>query len=322
MYGGRARLRTRVGDVTLNVSSRTPFFDGALKPQTSSRFGLVPPRAHSALPALGMAALFSVFLAGSDALANNVPEAFSEHHDGLEKRWEARRILITFDRSLSLLDHGPWAAKMAFGTWLAETSGLPELNFAEASGLSPTLKPDGINSVIWAPIPFEGHENDLAITIVFSDPKTQKIIESDIILNAKQPLAVLSDGDHPRETGVVSSCTAIEEQDRCGGRFDLVSVATHEVGHFFGLPENGADQQAVMFQCASPCEVHKRELSASDVLNIEQRYASSEVEHQPSAGCQLAPGETGRRGRTMAFAALLVILPPWRRRRCKRAAPG
>ena len=83
------------------------------------------------------------------------------------------------------------AIVQAFGAWLSASPHLPELNIEHGRGLKPRLDPDGVNAVVYAPIEFPGHEDDLAITIGFSDEETGEITEADIgylILDTDQSL--------------------------------------------------------------------------------------------------------------------------------------
>jgi len=229
------------------------------------------------------------------------------------QRWFRPEVAVVIDASVEEIGpNAKLAVQQAFGEWLATGSRLPALSFAEGRDIAPSLDPDGVNSVIYAPIEFEGHQDDLAITIGFSDDETGEITEADIIINARQPFATL---DVPFTPLRARSCNSEIEPSRCDHRYDLQNVLTHEVGHFYGLGEDEEDRTATMFSCTSPCETHKRHLGTTDVELISSIYATGYEENWASVGCSVAergvPAQTG----WAASLALLGLVALGRRRR-------
>lgn len=222
------------------------------------------------------------------------------------QRWFAEEVVVTLDDSLSKLGPEVEAAlQAAFDTWRASGARVPRVRFERGRGLRASLTPDGINSVLVAPIDFEGHETDLAITIGFSHPKSGEITEADIVVNARHVFSVLgedtlasydpSGARRPRPL----SCTGKDKEATCGQIYDLQNVLTHEVGHFWGLPEDYEDRSSTMYSCTSACETHKRRLSEADLLRVQRLYAS-----EPPAGCTAT---RMTRGPVQAGAALAVV---------------
>jgi hypothetical protein len=133
-------------------------------------------------------------------------------------------------------------------------------------------------------IDIEGHTNDLAITITFSDAESGEILESDIVVNANKSFADLAPDGAPE---AMTSCSARSDGSACKSTYDLASVLTHEVGHFFGLDEDTSTPSATMFGCTNQCETHKRDLSDDDQRAIRALYpeGSLESEEPRASGC-------------------------------------
>ncbi|HXS16971.1 MAG TPA: matrixin family metalloprotease [Polyangiaceae bacterium] len=241
------------------------------------------------------------------------------------QRWHQGEVRVVLDSSLQQL---PVAAlkliEDSFQTWNDTGATLPVVTFESGVGAKPSLEPDGKNTVLVAPITYAGHETDLAITIAFSHPKTGKISEADIIINQKYVFKTVSSVEAERSCRAFvldavpsdqESCTGSLASDACSESYDLLSVVTHEVGHFWGLGENYEDTRATMFSCTSACEVHKRDLNTVDVDEITARYDAASFEEP--AGCttaQIARGAAPTRYGTWLLCALLATTALARRR--------
>jgi len=124
--------------------------------------------------------------------------------DGKQVRWRKQATTIHIDASVDRI--GPRARdaiREAFGAWVESDAHLPQLTFDTAQGTSSEAKPDGKNTVVFAPITLKGHERDLAITLTYSDERTGDILESDIIINENFPFDLLD-----REPSVRSEASA------------------------------------------------------------------------------------------------------------------
>jgi hypothetical protein len=215
--------------------------------------------------------------------------ALKRTEDGELQRWAPGRVTVVLDPSLRRISpHAPERVIRSFGAWLGESPELPDVEFTHADEPRPGFRRDGKNTVSYAPITLDGHGRELGITVTYSDAKTGEILEADIVLNSAHRLAVLDDdveGPEPRP-----SCMG--EDERCAQGYDVESVVTHEVGHFFGLGEDFSARKATMFYCQSPCEVHKRSLEPSDVSPLEKLYANATVTTSQAPGCGKSGGSS------------------------------
>lgn len=231
--------------------------------------------------------------------------------------WKSQAITVTLDASLERLDHGAAeAAELAFAEWLGAAA-LPKLEFASAHHLSVTGERDGTNAVVAAPIVFPGHEDDLAVTLLFKDG-AGRIVEADIVLNTRRHLRVLEGA--PDSGATSSSCRAESENMTCGRIYDVQNVVTHEAGHFFGLPENPADTAATMFPCISRCETHKRSLGDSDRAAIASSYEATPATGTVQASaCSVDVGAGAPQSALAWWSALALTCVELGRRRRARA---
>lgn len=229
--------------------------------------------------------------AQNNANASNVPDETSARSE--PQSWRKSELIVILDDSLDQLPVGSDVLiEAVFQTWRDTGASLPNVSFERGHGAKPSLKPDGKSTVMLAPIDFEGHETDLAITIGFSSPVSGEISEADIVINRKHLFKVISELEVQESASGLLATAGPMEQESCTGSlisaacddsYDLENVLTHEVGHFFGLGENYDDTRATMFSCTSACEIHKRDLSNVDVAEITALY--DVALDQPQAGC-------------------------------------
>lgn len=256
---------------------------------------------------------------------------------GNPQHWGVGKVVVTIDDSVD--SAGPWARgaiQDAFGSWQSSGIHLPRLVFSASKGQKFVMQQDGVNSVIYGEIDIKGHRNDLAVTIAYSDPQTGEIVESDILINKKHPFAALDKLAEERASAIdddsrvvtVQGSTSVQRQascsgmvlGSCGSKFDLQSVLTHEVGHFYGLSEDFEDPYATMFECTSTCETHKRVLADDDVDAMTEIYpegAPSDPDTQNAAmapGCSAGPLRKARPS-GLGVTALLGALALFIRRR-------
>jgi hypothetical protein len=111
---------------------------------------------------------------------------------GAPERWEQGEITITLDASLDQLSPAAReSVQGAFGSWISSPAKLPRVTFDSRPHAPLLMEPDGENRVYYAPITVPGHENDLAITLAYSNTDTGEILEADIVVNSRHPFALL-----------------------------------------------------------------------------------------------------------------------------------
>lgn len=235
---------------------------------------------------------------------------YRQNKDGENLRWERKPLTIYLDDSLTRISpQAGDAVIQAFGQWAQSDPRLPALAFDTGSTTAIPAY-DGKSTISFGRINQPGHERDLAITVTYSDGNSGRIVEADIVVNNIYPVGVLTpktrgDGEHDsghdhdrdrdRDSGSRKTVGRDEAED-CRDRYDLQNVATHEVGHFFGLGEDMVEEQATMFRSTDQCETHKRVLSATDVTAVSTLYVAAEDPEEAAAGppaCSFAVGSSG-----------------------------
>jgi hypothetical protein len=102
--------------------------------------------------------------------------------------------------------------------------------------------------------PYDGSGRELASTTVRSRPAGGAIVDADIEINATMPLLV---GETDGQGTIV-------------GAHDLLSILTHELGHFLGL-DHSNDPESIM-QIELPARAVRTDLGADDVAGICAAY--------------------------------------------------
>jgi hypothetical protein len=191
---------------------------------------------------------------------------------GVDERWSQGPITVTLDPTIVSATPGARdAITSAFGAWVSCGASLPQLSFDASSTPGPAAQ-DGVNRLLLGPITVAGEEKALAITISYADEESGAIIEADTIFNSAYAWGDVA----------VGASAGDDDGARCGGRYDLQNVATHEAGHFFGLGEDYQDESTTMYVSSRPCQTSKRTLSPPDVSVVSTMYASSPA---TAAGC-------------------------------------
>ncbi len=250
---------------------------------------------------------------------NGAPEQKTTER-GKPERWANVPVKVKLDASLEQLGPAASSAVQAgFGAWIATNATLPSLSFDTTSGAKPSLEPDGVNAVMFAPIELAGHKKDLALTISFVDAESGRILESDVVINAKKSFGILGGGEsqhHGDDDG--DDDFDAHEVPGCDGAYDLQSVVAHEAGHFFGLGEDHDDAATTMFYKTGKCEIRKRDLEPPDrtvMVRLYEHPAPESAAADTGGGCGGA--SVARREVPAGQAALVVVLGlmAWARRR-------
>jgi hypothetical protein len=233
--------------------------------------------------------------------------ALKKGSDGDSVRWHASKSKIYFDASLDNAGkHAREAVQLGFGTWLGTRAKLPTLDFDSTKNAKFGQTPNGKSEIMYGKITLPGHENDLALTVTFSDPKTGEVVESDMIFNSKHPFGIL-----PYTPPSAAQALTAQHASSCDQKYDLQSIATHEAGHFFGLGEDFEAKPATMYYTTGRCETNKRVLQNSDETTMHALYLASNASDEDDAGAETAKGCGGARigqGQTSGAVPLLSLV--------------
>jgi hypothetical protein len=163
------------------------------------------------------------------------------------------------------------AVNTAFGTWDAVETADTESEFVSFTGARPN-DDDGMTVIGFASRPDE--DRTLGATSFLVDTISGEIVEADIFFNSFFDWSVASAGQ--------------------SGRFDLESIALHEIGHLFGLGHSALGEtelanggrrviaaEAVMFPIAfSAGSTLGRTLKADDIAGISDTYPNAEFRRE------------------------------------------
>jgi hypothetical protein len=189
------------------------------------------------------------------------------------------------------------AVEASFATWHNVPTAAVSAQFAGYTNAQPT-QDDGLSVLGFLADPQE--PSVLGSTDWLIDDTTGEIVESDIFFNSSSiPWSVSAGGT--------------------SGRFDLQSIATHEIGHLFGIGHSalGETEQvsggwrviakgAVMFPIAySPGNITDRTLQADDIAGMSDLYPAGGF--QSSTGS--VTGQVMKNGKGV-FGAHVVAFSP------------
>lgn len=284
---------------------------------------------------------------------------------GIPERWHQGEVTFIVDESLTTVwADATVGVEQAFDTWRAADDKLPKIAFDVRKAGKVLLEPDGENRIYYAPIPVPGHESDLGVTLQYADQSTGEIVEADIIINSRHPFALLAAED-PAATTTVRGDPANSNEDGdsqghgssesksgsngssaanaksaaanavsasgtvsgCKMKYDVASVVTHEIGHFWGLGEDMLDTTATMYFSTPPCNVMKRELKLDDVKAVSSLYTVAASDSAPSDSASSAKHCSvatlgGSRGDGAALLLVAAALGTAARRRRARRPRG
>ena len=156
------------------------------------------------------------------------------------------------------------AVERAFATWEAVPTASVTFRFVGVTGAQP-FDDDGVSVIGFEDLP--DMDRVLGATGFLVDTVTGEIVESDIFFNSAFPWSIAAQGDP--------------------NRFDLESVALHEIGHFVGLGHSALGETeirpdgtrrvlgsgAVMFPIALGRGItHDRVLEPDDIAGVSDLY--------------------------------------------------
>lgn len=185
----------------------------------------------------------------------------------------------------------------SFDTWHNVPTSSVSAQFVDYTTAQPGGPADGLSVIGFVSDPDE--PDVLGSTDWFVDTTTGEIIESDIFFNSVAPWSVAAGGE--------------------SGHFDLQSIATHEIGHFWGLGHSALGETevvpggrrviakaSVMFPIAfSSGNTRDRTLQPDDIAGISDLYPTSAF----TAETGLVSGTVTKNGQAV-FGAHVVAYSP------------
>jgi len=144
----------------------------------------------------------------------------------------------------------------AFNTWVAENPKAPPFTVTTAAPVVTSATANRHTDVLFGRAP----GNAIAVTYTWRWSDTGQY-ESDTVFNKRVPWAEIP------TTGVGA--------DGCNETvvaYDLQNIATHELGHIYGLGHPAGDRFATMYAYGYTGETLKRSLATSDQIGIDALY--------------------------------------------------
>ena len=253
------------------------------------------------LAALGILAL------GPTAHAYTVKQTES----GATVRWHASAVTLRLDPSMqSHFGEMPVkdVVRDAAQAWTG-LPGVPELLVSDGlPGPKGFDQRNGTDNGVYLVEDWKLAESSLAVTVATFETKSGKIVDTDILVNASHPFALLEQGpDGPSDD------------------FDIRGVLTHEMGHVLGLGESYDVRAATMWPNVARGETHQRDLDADDEKGAETAYAQA-IAAESTVGSEGCGGASvvARRGSGLtptmwlALGGGLVVAGLWLRARSRK----
>src|SRR5262249_54708605 len=124
-------------------------------------------------------------------------------------------------------------------------------------------------------------------------------------------------------SAVANGVSASGTVSGCKMKYDVASVVTHEIGHFWGLGEDMLDTTATMYFSTPPCHVINRQLKLADVNAISSLYTvaaptSSSSDTAKHCAVKTLGASSGDGAALVAIAAALAAAGRRRRARLPR----
>lgn len=113
----------------------------------------------------------------------------------------------------------------------------------------------------------------LAITIVSFEGEEQTIVDGDIVINGLYCFSNLREQDTPSSSSKRPS-------------YDLTDVFTHELGHWFGLPDSPNDPLAVMYPYFDAGETRPLSLGDGDRSALDALYSGT-AQNKGQSACSM-----------------------------------
>lgn len=217
--------------------------------------------------------------------------------------WREDEISLSVDNSFQRSADAVRALNAALAAWTSAADQLPRIGVsltAPTSDKSASDRERADHRISFAPAGDPRSHGALAVTVLTIDEDKNSILDADIVVNG---------------TYRFNEFTADGTSDGAP-EYDLQSVLTHEIGHWFGLPEDPCNVEATMYQYTLPNETKKRDLTQDDVIAAQVAYWQAD---NPSGevGCSFVSRGSNPAAFGIACMAAFVLLA--RVRQSKRA---
>lgn len=216
--------------------------------------------------------------------------------------WRETAVLLSVDKTLQHAPDALQALNAALLAWTSAATELPKISISLAD--SADDNPDSERGhadhrISYVPGGDARADGALAVTVLTIDEDDNSIVDADIVINGTYRFKELN-ADRP---------WGAEPE------YDLQSVLTHEMGHWFGLPEDPCDSDATMYMYTLPNETKKRDLTQEDVDAVQVAYWQAD---NPSGevGCSFVSKRS--RGSALGFIGTVAVLLLARVRQSKR----
>ena len=210
-------------------------------------------------------------------------------------RWQTDAIDVVLDKSFTDLA-GPKVYGAAVDAWRATGAAVPSVSTKSGKERQIGYQSRGENEnvVVYAKNGWSKANGALAITVLTYEEESGRIVDADVLLNGGGRYFAIfasdeSSGDSISIDGSGTASTGGTTMPSKTAKFDVQSVVTHELGHFFGLGEDYDDAKATMYVSTRHGEIHKRIVTKGEGIVMAGLYAdeitSTDDSTQTRGGC-------------------------------------
>jgi hypothetical protein len=254
------------------------------------------------IPAVGLAVAGAGFIASTIDWARREPTGtrgvgtpgLKQTPTGGHVRWQSDAVQVVLDKSFTEIA-GPKLFGAAVDAWRATGASLPSISTKTAKDRHVGYKSKGENDnvVVYAPTGWSRAKGALAVTILTYEEDSGRIIDADVLLNGGGRYFAVFDTDESSgdlisiDGSATTSSSGSTTMPHKTAKFDVQSVITHELGHFFGLGEDYEDAKATMYVSTRYGEIHKRVVTKDESNVIAALYTEggSSGEAETRGGC-------------------------------------